>query len=63
MEMNAAEEITKLKVEIEGYRVMLMDPSTPETRKDRLLDAITASRQILHDLLITTPIVPSPAGI
>lgn len=56
--MSTAEEIANLKVEIEGYRAMLLDPATPEARKDRLIDLITARSQILHDLL-ATPTAPT----
>jgi hypothetical protein len=44
------EEIAALKAEIEGYKAEYATASS-EARKDRLLDAITAARQNLKQLL------------
>jgi hypothetical protein len=59
--MSTAEKIASLEVEIEGYRAMLLDPATPEARKDRLIDLITEARKTLNILLatLTVPIYGS----
>ena len=58
--MNTAEEITVLKAEIEGYTREYNSATTPEDRRGLLLQAITASRQVLHDLLASLAPAPAP---
>ncbi len=67
---NVNAEIAGLVTTIAKYDAMLLDPATPEARKDLLLQAITARstdltalRQRLRDLEAAAAAAAAPAGI